>query len=80
MNWLSRTDRALVARRDGRLLKSGSEGWNWWDDGYQVGDDFTQKLSQPSEDEAEVMAGGGEDGIGLVAVSPFEVIALEMAF
>ena len=46
-----------------------------------------KKLSQPSEDEAEIVAGGGEDGIGLVAIRPsppccaaFEVIALEVAF
>ena len=40
---------------------------------------FAQKLSQPSEDEAEIVACGGEDGIGPVAVSPFEVVALEAA-
>ena len=34
------------------------------------GDDFAQKLSQPSEDEAEIVACGGEDGIGLVGVRP----------
>lgn len=44
-----------------------------------------QKLCKPSEEEAEVVAGRGEDGVDAVAVTAFEVIAaksvlgLEMA-
>jgi len=40
---------------------------------------LAQKSPQPFEDQSEVVAGGGEDGIGMVAVSSFEVIAVEVA-
>ena len=62
-----------------RLLRSVLECWNWCDFGHEGGDDFAQKLSQPSEDEAQVVTGCDEDGIGLVAVSPLEVVAAQMA-
>ena len=45
----------------------------------QGSDDIAQEFSEPSEDEAQVVAGGGEDGVGLVAVATFQVIALEVA-
>ena len=41
--------------------------------------DFVQNSPQPVEDEAEVVAGGGENGIGVVAGSFLEVIAVEVA-
>jgi hypothetical protein len=31
--------------------------------------DFAQDFSQPFENEAEVVAGGGEDGIGVIAIA-----------
>jgi hypothetical protein len=40
--------------------------------------DQEQKLSQPGEDEAEVVASGGEDGVGGVAVAAVEMAAAEV--
>ena len=42
-------------------------------------EDSKQEGPQPLEDQAEVVAGGGEDGVGLIAVSAFEEVAAEMA-
>ena len=45
----------------------------------------TQKLCQPAEQQAEVVAGSGEDGVDAVALGPLEIVAahavlgLEMA-
>ena len=45
-----------------------------------IGDqDWAQKHPQPGEDEAEVVADGGEDDVGGVALAAFEVAAAEMA-
>jgi hypothetical protein len=41
--------------------------------------DQEQELSQPGEDEAEVVAYGGEDGVCGVTVSAFEVAAAEVS-
>ena len=41
--------------------------------------DEAQESLEPPEQEAEVLAGAGEQGIDLVAMAPFEVIAAEMA-
>ena len=43
------------------------------------GQDRAQKRLQPFEDEAEVVADGGQHGVGVVAVLPLEVVAAEMA-
>jgi len=37
-------------------------------------------LSQPGEDEAEIVSDSGEDGVSGVAVPSFEEAAPEMAF
>jgi hypothetical protein len=39
-------------------------------------DEGTQKLSQPAEQKAEVVACGGEDGIDAIALASLEVIAV----
>ena len=70
----------LVTAVHSRLLRSGFEGWDWRYGGDRCCDEFAQKFSQPPEDEAEVVAGGGENGIGLVALAALEVVAIEMAF
>ena len=44
------------------------------------GQDEEQKLSQPCEDEAEIVADGGEDGIGGISGSAFEMAAAEVSF
>src|SRR3546814_17335266 len=36
----------------------------------------TQECFQPADEEAEVVAGGGEDGVGVVAVAALEIVAL----
>ena len=38
-----------------------------------------QKFSEPCEDEAEVVANGGEDGVCGIAVSALDIAAAEMA-
>ena len=43
------------------------------------GQDEEQKLSQPCEDEAEIVADGGEDGIGGISGSAFEMAAAEVS-
>ena len=51
----------------------------------QYRDQDTQKLCQPAQEEAEVVAGGGEDGVGAIAlgsleiITPQAVLGLEMA-
>jgi hypothetical protein len=44
------------------------------------GDQGTQKPLQPAQEEAEVISGGGEDGVDAVAVAPLEVVAAEAVF
>jgi len=39
-----------------------------------------QKNPQPCEDSSEVVSDGGEDGIGSVAGTAFEIAAAEMTF
>src|SRR3546814_16385360 len=36
----------------------------------------TQECFQPADEEAEVVAGGGEAGVGVVAVAALEIVAL----
>ena len=43
------------------------------------GDNFAQKLSQPFEDEAQVLAYGAHDGVELVALAALEEVAAQMA-
>ena len=38
-------------------------------------EDGAQKAREPAQEEAEVVAGGGEHGIDPIAVAPFEIIA-----
>ncbi len=40
------------------------------------GDQGAQKGFEPSEEKAEIVAGGGENGVGAVAVAALEVIAV----
>ena len=40
------------------------------------GDEGTQKGFEPPDEEAEVVAGGGEDGVGAVAVAALEVVSV----
>ncbi len=42
-------------------------------------DDFAQKAPQPLEDESEVIADGGHDGIDLVALASLEEVPAQMA-
>ena len=73
----------VSAGRDGagprRPLTSGCERWTRPDVSIQSSGDFTQEVSQPSRDEAEVVAGGGEDGVGVIASAAFQVVAAEVA-
>src|SRR5579864_297865 len=39
-------------------------------------DPGTQKPFEPSQEQAEVVAGGGEDGVAAVSVASFEMIAV----
>ena len=39
------------------------------------GDEGTQKGFEPPDEEAEVVAGGGEDGVGAVAAASPEMVA-----
>jgi hypothetical protein len=41
--------------------------------------DQTHKRSQPGDESAEVIADGGEDGVGGIAVVASEIAAAEMA-
>ena len=56
--------------------------WCGWCDGHDEG---TQKLCHPAEQQAEVVAGGGEDGVDAIALGSLEIVAahavlgLEMA-
>jgi hypothetical protein len=45
----------------------------------QRGDDQAQKHPQPSEDEAQVVADGGEDGVGGITGNTLEIAAAQMA-
>jgi len=47
--------------------------------GHNCSDNFAQKISQPSEDETEVVTDGGHDGVDLVAEAAFEEVAVEMS-
>jgi hypothetical protein len=40
----------------------------------------TQERLQPAEQQTEVVAGGGEDGIGPVAMATLELVALHAVF
>lgn len=48
----------------------------WPDDVSERLDQGTQKLCKPTQEQAEVVAGGGEDGIDAVAVTALEMIAV----
>jgi hypothetical protein len=43
--------------------------------GFEGGEDCGQQESQPFEEASEVVSGGGEDGVGGVAVGSGEVIS-----
>ena len=62
-----------------RPLTSVCERWTRADLIIQSSDDFTQEVSQPSQDEAEVVSGGGEDGVGVIASAAFQVVSAEVA-
>lgn len=64
---------------DSRPLTSVFERWTRPDLSIQSSDDFTQEVSQPSQDEAEVVSGGGEDGVGVIASAAFQVVSAEVA-
>ena len=53
---------------------SGNEGAQYCDQ------DCTQDYPQPGEDSPEVVADNGEDGVGGIAVTAFEVAAAEVTF
>jgi hypothetical protein len=71
---------AAQCRRLGRRpLRSRIEpGWDG-EHGPEGDQDQAQKLSQPGEDTAEVIADGGEDYVGCIAGPAFEVTAAEVA-
>jgi hypothetical protein len=46
----------------------------------QYRDQGTQKLCQPAQEEAEVVTGGGEDGIDAVALTALEMVAVRAVF
>jgi hypothetical protein len=46
----------------------------------QYRDQDTQKLCQPAQEEAEVVTGGGEDGIDAVALTALEIVAVHAVF
>ena len=46
----------------------------------QYRDQGTQKLCQPAQEEAEVVTGGGEDGIDAVALTALEMVAVHAVF
>ena len=46
----------------------------------QCRDQGTQKLCQPAQEEAEVVTGGGEDGIDAVALTALEMVAVRAVF
>jgi hypothetical protein len=43
----------------------------------ECGDQGAQKPRQPAHEEAEVVSGGGEDGVDAVAVASLEIVAAE---
>ncbi|KRP97669.1 hypothetical protein AOQ73_20995 [Bradyrhizobium pachyrhizi] len=49
-------------------------------DGFDEGADDAQKLCQPSEEQSEVVAGGGKDDVDAVVEAAFETVALRAMF
>ena len=62
-----------------------SSDWDGLNRGSESGEDLAKQQADPPDEAAEVIAGGGEDGVGSVALSEPEIIAahavlgLEMA-
>ena len=48
--------------------------------GVECGQDYGQQESQPLEQAAEVVAGGGEDGVGGVAVGSGKIVSAHAVF
>jgi len=71
--------RTIPREHRGRFLRRGSECRDQPDRGDRDIEYSAQKFSQPSRDEAEAVAGGGDVGVGVTAAASLEIIAIGKA-
>ena len=55
-------------------MKNRTSAWDELKSEAEQGEDLTQQELQPSEETPEVVAGGGKDGIGGIALAVPEVV------